>query len=86
MKLIEGHEKNLFATYAIRSREEDKSNPEDIVSFDQVLNRITATYKDTRDSMYIDAYFHLIDNDQDGFISYADLEQLSSEIGAPCMN
>lgn len=34
MKLIEGHEKNLFATYAIRSREEDKSNPEDIVSFD----------------------------------------------------
>ena len=86
LKKVEGSEKNQFASYAIKSRNEDKENPEDITSFDEFQHRITSTFKDTKDSMYIDAYFNLIDNDGDGFISYSDLEELTHEVGNPCMS
>lgn len=43
--------------------------------------RIEGTYKDTKDTIYIDAFFNLIDNDGDGCISYEDLTNMKSELG-----
>lgn len=85
MKQIEGDGGNQFIGYAIKSREEDKNNPEDIVSFNEVCSRIESTYRDSKDSMYIEAYFRLIDSDKDGFISYSDLQALTHELGSSCM-
>ena len=39
----------------------------------EFLNRIESTFKDTKDTIYIDAFFNLIDHDGDGVISYQDL-------------
>lgn len=56
------------------------------MSFEELKSRIETTYCDTKDTMYIDTYFKLIDEDGDGFITYQDLEAHSHELGFPCMN
>ena len=42
--------------------------------------------KDPKDSMFIEAYFDLIDEDGDGFINYEELVKLSKELSQPLMN
>jgi Ca2+-binding EF-hand superfamily protein len=87
MQLVEGQEKNGFAAYCGKNKEDENNNPEDIVTFDEFIGRIESTYKDTKDTIYTEAFFKLIDADGDGVISHADLESMNPELGVPsCMN
>ena len=78
MQLVEGSDKNGFASYSIKNSIEEVNGSEDVVSFGELGSRIERTYKDTKDSIYTDHFFNLIDTDGDGAISYADLESLKS--------
>ena len=56
---------NDFATYSIKNVNEEKKEEGDVISFDDFATRIETTFKDTKDNMYIDTFFKLIDTDQD---------------------
>lgn len=79
-------EKNQFSIHAIRNKSDVPSEQSDRVSFGEMVSRIESTLKDTKDSLYLDEYFRLIDADGDGFISHADLESMTGELGSGCMS
>lgn len=85
IKVLPNHEENHFVTYAVRSKVEDKANPDDVTNFPELIKRIEVTFKDTKDIAYLENYFSLIDEDGDGIISYKDLERHSEELGSSCM-
>ena len=81
MKCVEGEEKNGFAGYSIRNKTDEKIDEGDVIPSEQLLNRIESTFKDTTDTIYIDAFFKLIDSDSDEAISYKDLIEMLSQLG-----
>jgi Ca2+-binding EF-hand superfamily protein len=81
MALVEGHEKNAFAGYCVRSKSDEKAEDEDLASFEEMAERIDRTYKDVKDPIATNAFFRLIDNDGDGIISYEDLVSLKADLG-----
>ena len=80
-------QKNKFPTHAIRNKlDESEDNASNNASFGEILGRLERTLKDPKDSMIIEAYFDLIDEDGDGFINYEELVKLSKELSQPLMN
>jgi Ca2+-binding EF-hand superfamily protein len=78
-------EKNQFSIHSIRNKSDVPNDQSDRVSFGEMINRIESTLKDTKDSLYLEEYFKLIDADGDGFISHTDLESMTGELGSGCM-
>lgn len=66
--------------------DESEDNAGDNASFGEVLGRLERTLKDPKDSMFIEAYFDLIDKNGDGYINYEELVKLSKELSQPLMN
>ena len=85
MSLVEESQKNQFASYAIKNPEDEKGD--DVIEIQQLLGRIESSYKDSKDQMYLEKYFKLVDTDEDGVISYEDLKSHLDELGLEkCMS
>lgn len=87
LSLLPECQKNRFPLHAIRNKLEDNDkSEEDFAPFEDFSSRIQRTLKDPKDSMFMEAYFDLADEDGDGFINYDELTRVATELSRDCMN
>ena len=80
-------EENGFAGYSLKNNNDaGKKEEEEQLNFGQFVERIESTYKDTKDQIYLEHYFKLMDRDGDGVLSHEDLTSHIPELGRPCMD
>ena len=50
------------------------------------MKRVTDSFTDSKDPIFVEAFFELVDTDKDGFITYEEVAETAEEFLTPCIS